>query len=93
VKDNLAVRGVAGATQIGWKAGTSDAVFELLGDYDHSGVIDTADYLIWQAQNGSAGAVGQFSADGNDNGVVDSADYSVWSANYGHTLQLFDVSA
>jgi hypothetical protein len=97
VKDSLVVRGVAGKTQIGWKAGVTDAVFDLLGDFNHDGEADagnvsSADYTIWQDQNGSVGAYEQFSADANDDGRVDSADYAIWSQNYGHTLQLSDVN-
>jgi hypothetical protein len=88
VKDSLVVRGVAGKTQISWKAGITDKVFELLGDYNGNGTVDAADYTVWQDHVGSTT---DLLADGNDNGVVDQTDYQVWSDNYGHTLQLVDV--
>lgn len=98
VKDSLVVRGVANRTSIAWKAGVVDKVFDLLGDFNHDGETDannvsSADYTIWQDQNGSVGAYEEFSADANDDGHVDAADYAIWSQNYGHTLQVFDVGA
>jgi len=98
VKDSLIVRGVTGRTSVAWKAGIVDEVFDLLGDYNNDGEADagnvsSADYTIWQNQNGSVGAWEQFSADGDDDGDVDSADYTLWSQYFGKTLGLFGVSA
>ncbi|MEM8864369.1 MAG: peptidylprolyl isomerase [Planctomycetota bacterium] len=45
------------------------------GDYDGSGVIDTADYDLWRANFGSTTF---FNADGNGDGRVDSADFTIW---------------
>jgi hypothetical protein len=92
VKDSVIIRGVAGKTQIAWKAGVTDAVFELLGDYDGNGGVDTADYTVWGDHLGQAVAQGSH-GDGDDNGTVEQADLQVWSDNYGHTLQLFDIGA
>ena len=89
--------GRRGPHDVDWKTGVVDEVFDLLGDANVEGQADfgsvsAADYTIWQDQEGSVGAWGQFSADADDDGDVDSSDYAIWSANYGHTLQLFDVS-
>jgi hypothetical protein len=46
------------------------------GDYDHSGVVDSADYNLWRKTYGTAGS--NLLADGNHNGVVDDADYLIW---------------
>jgi hypothetical protein len=54
----------------------------LPGDYDHNGVVDTADYSLWQQQFGNSVAAGS-GADGNDNGIVDAADYTVWRDHFG----------
>lgn len=44
------------------------------GDYDGSGTVDAADYLVWKSAYGSPDAT----ADGNRDGRVDAADYVVW---------------
>ena len=64
--------------------------FNVAGESDY-GVVSSADYAIWQSQNGLSGAFEQFSADADDDGDVDAADYDLWSANQGHTLQLLDI--
>ncbi|WP_442485094.1 prolyl oligopeptidase family serine peptidase [Aeoliella sp. SH292] len=52
------------------------------GDYDHSGVVDAADYLVWKQTIGSSALL---SADGNRNGVVDLSDFTIWRDNLGAT--------
>jgi hypothetical protein len=54
----------------------------LEGDYDDSGTVDTADYVVWRKSLNMA--VPMFTgADGNGNGTVDQGDYDVWRANFG----------
>jgi hypothetical protein len=93
IHQSAIIRGIAGRTSIGWKSGVVDKVFELVGDYSGNGTVevDTADYIVWQSQNGSTGGYEQFAADGDDDGDVDADDYTVWSQHYGNTLQLVDV--
>ncbi|MBB6431550.1 M57 family metalloprotease [Algisphaera agarilytica] len=52
----------------------------LAGDYNGNGVVDAADYTVWQDSFGSTIAL---DADGNGNGIVDAADYTVWQDNFG----------
>ncbi|MBB6429688.1 endonuclease/exonuclease/phosphatase family protein [Algisphaera agarilytica] len=54
----------------------------LAGDYNGNGVVDAADYTVWQD---SFGSTVDLAADGNGNGVVDAADYTVWQDNFGST--------
>ncbi|WP_221435607.1 PQQ-dependent sugar dehydrogenase [Algisphaera agarilytica] len=58
-------------------------VAELLaGDYNGNGIVDAADYTVWQD---SFGSTTDLAADGNGNGVIDAADYTVWQDNFGNT--------
>lgn len=60
-----------------------DTTIALPGDYDGSGIVDQADYVVWKAQFGQNGIL---AADGNGDQVVDAADYTVWRNNLGLTL-------
>lgn len=55
----------------------------LLGDYNRSGVVDAADYVVWRDSLGTTGYL--LAADGSGNGTVDSADFDAWRANFGRT--------
>jgi hypothetical protein len=58
----------------------------VLGDYDHSGKVDAADYTIWRDTFGSTT---DFRANGNNDGasmnLIDQADYAIWKQNFGQT--------
>jgi hypothetical protein len=41
----------------------------LPGDYNHNGVVDTANYTVWRDSLGQTGA--GLAADGNGNGVIE----------------------
>jgi hypothetical protein len=60
------------------------AIQDLSGDYNGNGVVDAADYVVWQNTFGQNGA--RLAADGNGNNVVDAADYDVWRSQFGRTL-------
>lgn len=52
----------------------------LVGDYDHNGIVNQADYGVWRGSFNSASVL---DADGNGNGIVDQGDYIVWRRNLG----------
>jgi hypothetical protein len=52
------------------------------GDYNHDGVVNTADYVVWRDTNGSNI---NLAADGSGNGIVDNADYTFWRSHFGQT--------
>jgi T5SS/PEP-CTERM-associated repeat protein len=55
----------------------------LPGDYNHNGVVDAADYVVWRDMLSQSGP--GLAADGNGNGVIDAGDYDVWRAHFGQT--------
>jgi hypothetical protein len=55
----------------------------LLGDYNHDGIVDAADYTVWRDSLGQSGS--NLAADGNHNGVVDAGDLDIWKTNFGQT--------
>jgi len=57
----------------------------LAGDYNGNGVVDAADYTVWQDSFGDMVAEGT-AADGNGDGIINAADYTVWQDNFGNEL-------
>jgi hypothetical protein len=57
----------------------------LPGDYNASGTVDAADYVIWR-KTLSSQVTAHSGADGSGNGVIDPADHDVWRANFGTSL-------
>ena len=47
----------------------------VLGDYNHNGVVDGADYVIWRKTDGQTGVTPGSGADGNGDGNINSGDY------------------
>ena len=50
------------------------------GDYNNNGVVDAADFTIWQD---TLGSLLDLRADGDGNGVISQADYLVWETGFG----------
>ena len=55
----------------------------LPGDYDRSGLVDGADFLLWQRQLGDSVGPHGSGADGNSDGSVGMADLVLWQDQYG----------
>ena len=53
------------------------------GDYNHDGIVDTADYTVWRDSVGQSGS--GLAADGDGSGIVDIADYEFWKSQFGST--------
>lgn len=95
ITKSLVLRGAGGvsgpAAKVNWMSGAvADKVFELVGDYNSNGEVDTADYVMWASEQNQTGS--NLPADGDDDGDVDANDYTIWSQNYSRTLQLFDIA-
>ena len=54
----------------------------LAGDYNKNGVVDAADYVIWQD---TLGSTVDLRGDGDGNGVVTQADYLFWKVRFGNS--------
>ena len=81
------VPGVSGSPDRDVFSGTSAqlaamAVKLVAGDYNHDGVVDTLDYLVWR---NSVGSTVLLAADGNNDGVVNASDYTYWRQRYGQS--------
>jgi hypothetical protein len=66
----IAIKGIGYQYQVGYTLLPAPT-----GDYNHNGVVDAVDYLLWRK--------GVAAADGNSDTVVDQADYDLWRANFG----------
>ena len=53
-----------------------------VGDYNHNGVVDAADYVVWRNSVGT----GTIAADGNNDGLVDDEDYKIWRMHFGQII-------
>jgi hypothetical protein len=55
-------------------------------DYNHNGLVDAADYVIWRKTNGQPAVPPGSGADGNADGTVNQADYDLWRAHFGNPM-------
>jgi hypothetical protein len=85
--DTFAIGVMAGANSFG-NAGVAGISFDVLSDvaaddadFDGNGLVDGADFLIWQRSAGSAGGPAQ--GDANGDGNVNATDLSVWKTQFG----------
>jgi len=58
----------------------------LPGDFNRSGIVDAADYVVWRKTLGSSGVPAYSGADGDGDGTIDDEDYGVWRAGFGEVL-------
>ena len=54
----------------------------LSADYNRNGIVDTADYTLWQDSIGES-VLPATGADGNGDGIIDQADYAFWKERFG----------
>lgn len=54
------------------------------GDFNHDGMVDGADYVMWRNSLGQAGA--NLAADGNGNYLVDADDLITWRNHFGQAV-------
>jgi hypothetical protein len=52
-------------------------------DYNHNGLVDAADYVIWRDALGQSVTAGS-GADGDHDGTVTQADYNLWKSEFGY---------
>jgi len=85
--DTFAIGAMAGPNSFG-NAGIAGFSFDVLtnvaaddADFDGNGVVDGADFLVWQRGSGAAGGLSE--GDANDDGVVDGADLDIWKSQFG----------
>jgi hypothetical protein len=73
-----------------WNGGESGGGFTYLraaapaasGDYNHDGIVDSADYTLWRDTFGQTVPLGT-GADGNLSGTIDAGDYASWKSRFG----------
>jgi hypothetical protein len=53
-------------------------------DYNHDGIVDGGDYVIWRKTNGGVAAPPGSGADGNSDGFINMLDYNLWRSHYGN---------
>jgi hypothetical protein len=85
--DVFAIGVMAGPNSFG-NAGVAGISFDVLtdvavddADFDGNGVVDGADFLIWQRGSGAAGGPEQ--GDANNDAIVNADDLEIWKAQFG----------
>lgn len=58
----------------------------LAGDYNRSGTVDAADYVLWRKTLDATGVTPFSGADGDGNSAIEQADNTVWRSNFGLIL-------
>ncbi len=53
-------------------------------DYNHNGIVDAGDYVIWRKTLGNTATPPGSGADGNGDGTVNMADYTLWRSHFGN---------
>ncbi len=65
---------------------STDVILKLItpptGDYNHNGVVDAADYVVWRDELGRTGI--NLPADGDGDNTITQNDYNIWRANFGN---------
>jgi hypothetical protein len=54
-------------------------------DYNHNGLVDAADYVLWRKTNNTTVPAGS-GADGNNDGSVNGLDYALWKSHFGAAM-------
>jgi hypothetical protein len=76
------------------RAAVIDRVFDFFGlaafgpddaDFNHSGRVDTADFVVWRKNNHTSVEPGT-RGDANHDGLVNNADHETWRAQYGMSV-------
>jgi hypothetical protein len=72
---------------------SNQALQILPGDFDHSGVVDSSDYVVWRQQLGTSVASPFTGADANGDGMVDAADLAIWRSHFGDVIDDYGNNA
>jgi hypothetical protein len=59
------------------------------GDYNGSGDVDAADFVLWRR---TVGSMSDLRADGDHDGIVGQSDYAIWRSNFGASIVMAATS-
>ena len=54
------------------------------GDFNHDGIVNNVDYVVWRNSAGQTGA--NLAADANGNYQIDAGDFNTWRAHFGESV-------
>jgi hypothetical protein len=66
---------------------------DLPGDYNHNGIVDAADYVVWRDTLGETVLWKGEAADGDRSGTIDLGDYEFWKLHFGEVIAASASSA